>query len=94
MRVYNKRDKTIPADAVYIGRPTYWGNPFTHISTGTQAQFIVKSRDEAVKAYEEWIRAQPEMCARAKHELKGKSLICWCAPLKCHGDVLMKIANE
>jgi hypothetical protein len=25
--------------------------------------------------------------------LKGKDLVCWCAPLACHGDVILKYAN-
>ncbi|GAG87489.1 unnamed protein product, partial [marine sediment metagenome] len=26
-------------------------------------------------------------------ELKGKDLVCWCAPLPCHADVLLELAN-
>jgi hypothetical protein len=26
-------------------------------------------------------------------ELRGLDLICWCAPLPCHGDVLLRLAN-
>jgi Domain of unknown function (DUF4326) len=26
-------------------------------------------------------------------ELRGKTLVCWCAPLPCHGDVLVELAN-
>ncbi len=80
---------------VYIGRPSKFGNPFTHIvDRNTLAQFVVANREEAVSAYEKWIRSQPELMAAAKKELKGKILGCWCAPLACHGDVLLKIANE
>jgi hypothetical protein len=28
------------------------------------------------------------------HELRGKDLVCWCAPEPCHGDLLLKLANE
>ena len=28
------------------------------------------------------------------HELKGKVLGCWCAPLPCHGDTLTDLANQ
>ena len=55
---------------------------------------MVDSREDAVRLYEEWIRSQPELMEAAKKELKGKVLGCWCAPLACHGDVLIKIANE
>jgi hypothetical protein len=27
------------------------------------------------------------------HELRGKDLVCWCAPKPCHGDVLLRLAN-
>ena len=28
------------------------------------------------------------------HELRGRDLVCWCAPEACHGDVLLALANE
>jgi hypothetical protein len=28
----------------------------------------------------------------ALDELRGRDLICWCAPLACHGDVLIALA--
>lgn len=93
MKVWNKRQNNIPSEAVYVGRPTKWGNPFTH-QGGTLAKFIVANRDEAVDRYEQWLLKQPELIAQAKKELAGKDLICWCAPQRCHADVLMKIANS
>jgi hypothetical protein len=36
---------------------------------------------------------QPELMEAAKHELKGKRLVCWCAPELCHGDTLAAIAD-
>jgi uncharacterized protein DUF4326 len=76
---------------VYIGRPSPWGNPFSHLS-GTQARWHVASREEAIQAYAEWIKAQPELLA-ALPELRGKTLGCWCAPKACHGDVLLAMAE-
>jgi len=84
--------KKAPYD-VYIGRPSPWGNPFSH-EEGTLAEFKVFSRTEAIRQFEIWLRAQPELVALVKRELKGKTLGCWCAPLQCHGDVLAKIAND
>jgi hypothetical protein len=71
---------------VYIGRPSIWGNPFIIGRDGTRADVIRK--------YEEWIRKQPHLIERAKQELRGKVLGCWCAPAACHGDVLAMIADE
>lgn len=94
MKVWNKRQVGIPANAVYVGRPSKFGNPFTHVASGTLAKFVVKNRDEAVDQYEQWLLSQPELVAQVKVELKGKDLVCWCAPQRCHADVLMKIANS
>ncbi len=78
---------------VYIGRPSPWGNPFSHLAHSSAA-FRVATREEAISLYEEWLLAQPELVERAKRELRGKILGCWCRPLSCHGDVLARIAEE
>lgn len=75
----------------YIGRGSDWGNPFTH-KQDTKAEHIVGSRDEAVAAYREWIGTQPQLLARL-HELKGKTLACYCKPAACHGDILAELAD-
>lgn len=88
---YVVHHKKSPYD-VYIGRPSKWGNPFSHKS-GTLAKYKVSSREEAIKKYEEWIVTQPHLM-NSLHELRGKKLGCWCRPLSCHGDVLSKLANK
>lgn len=96
-KVWNKRQNGIPRDAVYVGRPTKWGNPFSHLN-GTLAKHKVATRDEAVDAYEaqllRWFEKDPEAKGRLQAELRGKDLVCWCAPARCHADVLLKYANE
>ena len=77
---------------VYIGRPSKWGNPFSH-KEGTLAKFRVQTRDEAVSAYAEWIKTQPELL-NALPELKSKVLGCWCKPQSCHGDVLAVLCES
>ena len=71
---------------VYIGRPSIWGNPFVVGKDG--------DRNQCVELYREWIKIQPKLIERAKKELKDKVLGCWCHPNKCHGDVLLEIANQ
>ncbi len=71
---------------VYIGRPSCWGNPFVIGKDGNRAQVVAK--------YQAWLEARPELVAKAKAELRGKVLACWCYPAACHGDVLAKVANE
>lgn len=86
VRVYNKGAEPVPADGVYIGRPSKFGNPF--------ALGLHGSRDEVIAKFAEFLQASPELLEAVKTELRGKSLICWCSPKACHGDVLFKIANE
>jgi site-specific DNA-cytosine methylase len=70
---------------VYIGRPGPWGNPFSW-KPGTLAEFVVP-KEVVLDRYEAWLRSQPELVARARAELRGKVLGCWCAPNPCHGDI-------
>jgi len=72
------------AHDVYIGRGSKWGNPFVIGKDG--------DRDEVIKKYEEWFVTQPHLIA-SLHELKGKTLGCYCSPKSCHGDVLSYLAN-
>jgi hypothetical protein len=88
-RVYSKRKgaETPPAGAVYVGRPTRWGNPFVVGKDGAQG--------ECVELFRDWIM-DPERAslrARARAELRGRDLVCWCAPKPCHADVLLEVAN-
>jgi hypothetical protein len=78
---------------IYIGRGTKWGNPFTH-REGTAGIVKVSSREEAIECYKNYIESTPLLLQAAKDELKGKNLGCHCHPKPCHGDVLLKIANE
>lgn len=91
--VYNKRDTNVPAEAVYVGRPSKYGNPYSHQS-GTQARFKVATRADAISLYRVYLKSSPELLAEAREELRGKDLVCWCAPQKCHADVLLELANE
>ena len=87
-RVVNKRNDKYD---VYIGRPSIWGNPFSHLRESL-ADTKVNTRRESIEKYREWIKTQPELLYRIP-ELKGKVLGCWCAPLPCHGDVLAELAD-
>jgi len=42
--------------------------------------------------YRAWLLQRPELMA-ALPELRGKDLVCWCAPEPCHADVLLELAN-
>jgi len=85
-RVYNKHLRDVPYSAVYVGRPTKWGNPFAIGKDGTREEVIVK--------YRKWLTYErPDLVEMAFRELRGKDLVCWCHPKACHADVLLELAN-
>jgi hypothetical protein len=85
--VFNKHGTDpIPQDAVYIGRPSLWGNPFEIGKDGC--------REEVIRKYRVYLRNSPDLVEEIKKQLKGKDLICFCAPKSCHGDVILEIANS
>lgn len=93
-KVWNKRDKNTPPDAVYIGRGSKWGNMFSHLPNSA-AKYHVSTREEAIEQYELWFcySQDAEPLRKSLYELEGKDLVCFCAPLPCHGDFLLRIAN-
>ena len=86
IRVLNKKHLLGPAgNAVYVGRPSVWGNPFVIGKDGSRAEVIAK--------YETWLMSQPQLLSKL-HELRGRNLGCWCAPQACHADVLLRLSNN
>ncbi len=70
---------------LYIGRPSKWGNPYVIGKDG--------SREEVIAKYEDYVRSRPDLITDL-HELKCKTLGCWCKPDSCHGDVLVRLVKE
>lgn len=70
--------------AVYVGRPSPWGNPFSLGKDGT--------REEVIAKYIDWLHESPEFVGKARRALAGKDLICWCAPAACHAEILRDLA--
>jgi hypothetical protein len=92
--------KDLPGDwesdtnIVYIGRrgrghDGYFGNPF-RIQPGSP-------RGSSIEKYVEYfyyrIETDPEFKA-AIHNLEGKTLACFCAPLPCHGHVIAQYLDN
>lgn len=71
--------------AIYIGRPSTYGNPYVIGQDG--------SRQEVIEKHRAWLLGQPDLVRRVKEDLAGKVLACFCAPLPCHGDTLAELAN-
>ena len=86
--VLNHKKSGVPEGAVYIGRPSKWGNPFKIGVHGTREQAIEKYRGRIMAN----IADNPRVFDLS--ELRGKDLVCWCHPQPCHGDVLLELANK
>jgi hypothetical protein len=81
--------------STYIGRQvnmggwklpdSIWGNPF---KMNTEAD-----RPAVLAAYENHLRNSPQLLSQLP-TLKGHTLGCWCKPLACHGDVIVKLMKE
>lgn len=76
---------------IYIGRGNYklglkqsiFHNPFKIGVDGT--------REEVVKKFEDYFLERvfrEEKFVQAVLGLEGKTLVCWCAPKRCHGEVM------
>jgi hypothetical protein len=75
----------MPAGALYVGRPTRFGNPFPIAEHGPAA---------AVALYRTWLTTRPDLVAAVRAELAGRDLACWCPPQRpCHADVLLALAR-
>lgn len=85
-KVYNHYHHDAPKEAVYIGRKSPYGNPFMIQIHG--------DRNKVCDMYEVIVEAVPAWKDKIKKELKGKDLLCFCKPKRCHGDYLLRIANE
>jgi hypothetical protein len=104
-RIQRSRAKgwRMPEGAVYVGRGTVFGNPFSVERFG---------RLQAVALHQVWIttptaeelgyqdavasrlNGQRQLVMARLHLLRGHDLCCWCATdQRCHADALLEIAN-
>lgn len=71
----------VPGNAVYIGRGTPWGNPFVIGRDG--------NRDQVCDRFEREVLPTLDLTP-----LIGRDLVCWCHPLRCHGDSILRALAE
>lgn len=73
----------------YIGRGSYWGNPYSMYEDGDD-------RDEVIRKfkYDFDFEKFPNKNKSEVYKLAGKRLGCFCKPEACHGDVLADFLNS
>ena len=98
LRIQRKRTKgwRMPENAIYVGRPTMWGNPYPTVEQFERAIDNGDIFDHLAAKYEHTGNIPDywdlEMWLRG---LKGQDLCCWCTLEKpCHADILLELANK
>ncbi len=100
LRIQRKRTKgwRMPNGAVYVGRPSKWGNPMSvdpavGRTLGDVMKFFRAYAENFITNYRP--NCDPQYRGLNIQELRGKQLACWCPLDKpCHADILAELANR
>ena len=98
----HRRPGSDQPDLVYIGRPRSGrplglGNPLRLGVDGDRSEVLIKYRAYLRK---EWVRpgslVREQIEALAQRAAAGEhlTLVCWCKPLACHGDVIKEAVDN
>jgi len=93
-------------NGTYIGRKKgvqfHFGNPFSHLNLAHTIK--VPNRETSIAAFKQWLDGDPRWVhveperrtwiLANLHTLKGKRLVCFCAPKGCHGDVYVSLLHR
>lgn len=80
------------SEYVYIGRTGKglvgpWGNPFLLLPPP-------QARLDTLSTYKHWLLSRDkEYLNKMKQELRGKTLVCFCKPKPCHGDIIIEFVE-
>lgn len=83
---------------IYVGRGTPFGNPF-------KATEMPGGREEAIERYDvylqteiqrPWSRLNAALKSLAHRVANGESIVltCWCAPKRCHAEVIRDVVYD
>ena len=84
--VLNKKTHGIPPGATYIGRGSPWGNPFVMGPDG--------NRNDVIRKFEVYAREKLAEDPGWLAPLRGRDIVCFCAPLPCHGHVIQILIED
>jgi hypothetical protein len=92
-----KNRKNYKGPGEYIGRPSPLGNPFKITPNFSREDVIFRYRKwiyEAIKNKDEKVVNELKRLLKMLKENGKLILICWCAPLSCHGDVIAEVLEQ
>lgn len=102
IRLSRAKGWRLPDNAVHVGRPSRWGNPFVVGKHGTRARCAAKfyQLSRGFISFSDDVATDDQMTMyrrlrRHVTDLAGKDLACWCAldGGPCHADILLLLAN-
>lgn len=73
----------------YIGRGSYWGNPYSMYEAGDDRNEVIRKFK-----YDFDFDKFPNKKKSEVYSLAGKRLGCFCKPEACHGDILADFLNS
>ena len=88
-RVQRKRVRgwRMPANTVYVGRPTRWGNPYKPSRYADPKGCLID--------YKHWLKGKLFEDGSFLDSLIGRDLACWCRlDQPCHADVLLEFLKR
>ena len=105
VRSQKYRDLRPNENVVYIGRETSIINGKSDGSPLANTFSVKKyGRDECIRLYDKWLNTaigirNTEVCDELNRlytiAKKGDLyLVCWCAPLPCHGDIIKRVIES
>lgn len=91
MKLINIKIHEKPNEGIYIGRPSVFGNPFVIGKDG--------DREEVIDKYRSWLlnrvlERNSKVIAALKKLNDDNVLVCYCSPLKCHGEIIIEFWTE
>ena len=77
----------LPVNAVYVGRPSIWGNPYKIGIDG--------NREEVISKYKAYLQDKLKLNPAFLDSLKEKDLACWCSlNQSCHVDIILEFLEK
>lgn len=86
----------IEEDFVFIGRPSIFGNPYSH-KEKSRAEYKTETRIEAIEMYKKHLDKNPHLIDSLIKELQESNtnkIGCYCTPKRCHGEILIEFIEN
>ena len=89
-RIQRRRTKgwRLPAGAIYVGRPTRFGNPYHVEAPRHRSNYVVRRAvatvsyyqdcESAVRAFRAYVERDRALQRMIREQLRGRNLACWC----------------